>query len=922
MRHLRRAGLAAALALLASAARAQQPQAVPPDVAFARGWMPLRSTGVDAFRQAYPAADGRGVLIGILDSGIDPGIPGLQVTTTGSPKILDLRDFSGEGRVVLAPVTPRGDSVAVGDARLGGFGRVAGFNPKGPWYGGTLAEIPLGELPAADLDGDGDDTDVLAVVVTRASDGWVLFADTDGDGSLANEKPVHDYLVARESFGWSVPGKESPLNIVVNFAEGPRKGDPPVLDLLFDTSAHGSHVAGIAAAHDMYGVAGFDGVAPGAQLIGLKISNNALGGITTTGSMLRALDYVIGFAAARKLPLVLNMSFGVGNEREGTARIDQLIDSVLARHPEIPFTVSAGNDGPGLSTVGFPGSADRIISVGATYAPAFLPGASDGGTDVLAEFSSRGGPLGRPDLVAPGLAYSTVPRWRAGEEQMGGTSMASPHAAGLAALLVSAAVQRGVPYDGRRIRQALMVTAAPLAGTTRLDDGAGLANVGRAWQWLEQGKAVPDLRVRALGCSPCASGAFRERGLAGGDTTQVFQLLPGPGVSLPLTFRSDAPWLVPPAPVTVNGAPVEVRVHYQGAALRAPGLHLGTVTAWGPDTLVGPVARLVNAVVVPHPAGTNVFAPTEQLQPGQSRRVFFVADSGRPFQVAVATGSRFQGATASLHEPGGQPFRDEGSRPAGFGPDAALYEVDGDDAVAGVYEAVATAPPSAPSSASVRVVHAPVRLAAARGDSGVTVTVAGLAADSVPGVVAVLLVGAERSVTVQGKGSAPHRIGFVAPPWATQVVVDLSMDRAQWSRFTDFGAALVDSAGRIVAKEPANYAFVRLQWALPKGHGDVPLTFGLFPGFAEPASAESWEAQVSIRLYADAGTPLPSAGGELRQPVVVPAGGTARVTVPWADPPGPLGDGFFPLGLTVFEQGRNLWTREAGLPPARPPLMR
>ena len=65
---------------------------------------------------------------------------------------------------------------------------------------------------------------------------------------------------------------------------------------MFDVFGHGTHVAGIAAGHDIYGVSGFDGVAPGAQLLGLKIANGANGGITTTGSMVRAMDYAIRFA--------------------------------------------------------------------------------------------------------------------------------------------------------------------------------------------------------------------------------------------------------------------------------------------------------------------------------------------------------------------------------------------------------------------------------------------------------------------------------------------------------------------------------------------------------------------------------------------------------------------------------------------------
>ena len=75
--------------------------AVAPAVAYMLGLMPLKSTGVDLFRALHPTYDGRGVLIAILDSGVDPGVPGLIATSTGAPKIIELRDFSGEGRVAL-----------------------------------------------------------------------------------------------------------------------------------------------------------------------------------------------------------------------------------------------------------------------------------------------------------------------------------------------------------------------------------------------------------------------------------------------------------------------------------------------------------------------------------------------------------------------------------------------------------------------------------------------------------------------------------------------------------------------------------------------------------------------------------------------------------------------------------------------------
>jgi hypothetical protein len=193
---------------------------VPPDAAFAQGWMPLVSTGVNDFLQSHPTFDGRGVVIGILDTGIDPGIPGLSRTSTDSPKLLDLRDFSDEGAVPLRRITPVGDSVEFAGRRLRGFGRVAALNTQGPYYAGLISELPLGPPPASDLNGNGTVGDSLILVVTRASDGWVVFADTDGDGSFTGERPVHDYLVARESFGWAQRGRTPRITLAANFSGG------------------------------------------------------------------------------------------------------------------------------------------------------------------------------------------------------------------------------------------------------------------------------------------------------------------------------------------------------------------------------------------------------------------------------------------------------------------------------------------------------------------------------------------------------------------------------------------------------------------------------------------------------------------------------------------------------------------------------
>jgi subtilisin family serine protease len=896
---------------------------VPAEAAYTHGWMPLASTGVDKFLRLHPNDDGRGVLIGILDTGIDPGIPGLGKTSTDTPKILDLRDFSDEGAVQLQRVTPVGDSVEIAGRRLGGFGRVTALNTTGPYYAGTIREIPLGPLPASDLNGNGTDRDTLAVVVTRATDGWVLFADTDGDGSLAGERPVHDYLVARETFGWAARGRVPRVTVAANFSAA--AGEPD-LDLVFDITSHGSHVAGIAAGHDLYGVSGFDGVAPGAQLLGLKIANSAQGSVTTTGSMLRAIDYAIRFAEARRLPLVLNLSFGVGNEFEGGARIDAVIDSVLAARPNLVFTISAGNDGPGLSTIGFPGSARRAISVGATLPSSFLPPDSTGAArdDQLAYFSSRGGELAKPDLVTPGVAYSTVPRWSTGQEIEQGTSMAAPHAAGLAALLVSGLAQEKHPIQTLAIKQALMVTARPLPGGTYLDEGTGIPELEQAYRWLRGERAVPEIGVRAGGTTGWTTAAFRERGAADSLVVQRFELIrSAQAPSAVYTLRSDASWVSAPARVTLTGPKTIVNVRYNVSALKPPGAYIGTVTGWGPDSLAGPMFRLVSTVVAPAPvtAGTQELRSAVRIEPGSQLRTFFRADSARPLEVRLSSGSVSQKGLAFLHEPDGMPYRDESARPIGSAEREAVYQIDGRDVVTGSYEVVAVAPTLHPLNVNVKVIHSPLRLQLGRDKAGAVATLSNVSSAPVSAEVAMVLGGAERVETVVAQGSATRRIPFVAPTWARAVVVDLTMDRAQWGRFTDFGVTLFDSMGRQIEKKPLNYAFGRLQAKLPEGHGDMPVELGLFPGFADPKSDEAWTARATIRLYADSGVALEPARQTDSTLTVAPgktvAAGFSLPASPW-----PLGDGFFPLAVLVARADKRSWTREGGLPPPNPPMMR
>lgn len=806
------------------------------------GLLPRRATGVERFAMEHPEADGRGVLIGIMDSGLDAGLPGLRHTTTGEPKILDVRDFSGEGRIALTRVSAVGDVVIVAGQTLRGFGRVAALS-TGPYYGGGLIERTLGPLPAADVNGDGDANDALPIVVARASDGWLLFADTDGDGSLADEAPVRDYSVAGDTYTYG------PLTIAANFDT---VGGAPRLDLFFDTAGHGTHVTGIAAGHDLFGVTGFDGIAPGAQVLGLKIANDARGGISVTGSMLHAMVWAADYAARRRLPLVLNLSFGIGNEDgTGVSAIDSIIDAFALVHPDVAIVISAGNDGPGTSTIGFPGSAEFALSACALFPGAFAQAPNVSGPpaeDVLGWWSSRGGRFGKPDVCVPGVAFSNVPPWQIGNEVAAGTSMAAPQLAGLAALLQSALLDEGGIASAAAVSTALRATAAPMGGTTILDEGTGIPDVTAAYRWLRSGHRAGRFAVSALpdGGNTGITAAYRRSGLAPGDTIQRFRVTSESGQPFArLLLGADAPWLHAPRTLDFSGAPATVPVTYDTRALEAPGLYVGTVWARpATDTIAGAAFGFTNTIVVPYDLTRELLHRRQYLAPGRVARFFMTvpADAGG-LRVQVRVGDPEQAVSLYLFEPTGQPQRERSSVEVGGDSDAVgALRVRADDIVPGVYEVVLVAPPTRAVTAEVEAALAPIRVTEV-GDAGLRL--ANRLAHPVSAAVAARAVGVARSVALRGTGGDVARTRVDVPSWASTLELDIAFPRQVWPRITDVGLSAWDSTGHFIAEGALDYPSERHRIALDS-IASRTLDVELMPAFALPDDRTPWEAHLNL----------------------------------------------------------------------------
>jgi thermitase len=208
-----------------------------------------------------------------------------------------------------------------------------------------------------------------------------------------------------------------------------------------DANGHGTHVAGTIAATGNDGT-GIVGVAPTASVMPLRVLD--ADGTGTLADLLEAYDY-----AARNGARVINLSLGGGT----ASRIER---ETIAAADGVLFIAAAGNGGDD----GVGDDNDRAGQYPCAYdLDNVLCVAAVDATDALAPFSNYG--LASVDLAAPGVSILSDILTRAGQAQYGfasGTSMATPHVTGAAAL-VGAAVPHATPDV---LRRAILGSVAPL----------------------------------------------------------------------------------------------------------------------------------------------------------------------------------------------------------------------------------------------------------------------------------------------------------------------------------------------------------------------------------------------------------------------------------------------------------------------------
>lgn len=627
------------------------------------GLMPKAETGALRFLERHPEYDGRGVVVAVFDTGVDPGAPGLQQTPDGRPKILDVVDGTGDGDVVLGEDVEAVDGVLQGVSgrelrvfqgwvnptgryRLG-LKRVEDFFPRElvsrlqskrreAWDREQLVLERQLELAVAELrdakgepgdeewrkkkeevevrlaefrklrEGDEDFGPVFDCVAFHDGEVWRAVVDTDEDGDLAEEMVLTDFRRERRHGTF---GGEALLHFAVNFYENGK-----VLSLVVDSGMHGTHVAGIVAAH-FPGQPELDGVAPGAQIVSVKIGDARLDSMETSTGFERGLAVVRQWKCD-----VINLSYGEPTTSPNRGRLIEQLTEVV-HEDGVVFVAAAGNNGPALTTVGAPGgTTSALIGVGAAVSPEMMrSGYSMRGERVETQFtfSSRGptedGDMG-VNVSAPGGAISPVPNWTLRRGQLAnGTSMASPNAAGGVALILSGLKAEKVAWTPDLVRRALENSAREMSGLSVFDQGRGMVQVDRAFALAKALAASGVGKVRWEVGLPRRGGArgvyLREREESEVPLETVVQVrpvlrrlaTPADKVAVEQRFRlvSTADWVETPEALLMYHEARSFEIRVDPTRL-PPGVHYAEIQATEvPEVGGGPAFRVPVTVVRP-----------------------------------------------------------------------------------------------------------------------------------------------------------------------------------------------------------------------------------------------------------------------------------------------------------------------------------
>ncbi|MFJ9941389.1 S8 family peptidase [Streptomyces erythrochromogenes] len=381
-----------------------------------------------AFATLIPAA----ALLAAAVTGPPPAPDPARRSGSGStaPYVVVLKDTASRAptRTLAAEAADAGDEVGhVYEAALNGFAvrttaaraaalaadlRVASVEPDTVFHiTGTTSTTDTADTPQ---------------VLPQAPAPWTL------DRIDQRELPLDgSYTYATKAEGVTVYVLDTGINTRhQEFGGRARAGHNAVfLESSRDCNGHGTHVAGTVGGKTF-------GVAKGVSLVAVKVADCR--GDGRLSAMIKGLDWVVRDAArAPRSPAVANMSMGGSRSRALDAAVLRVVAS------GITFVAAAGNEGRNACG-GSPASVPQALTVGAADA-----------ADRRAPFSNHGACV---DLFAPGVAVTSA--WKdsaTATARSSGTSMAAPHVAGAAALLLAG----GTARTPAQVSEALVRGAVP-----------------------------------------------------------------------------------------------------------------------------------------------------------------------------------------------------------------------------------------------------------------------------------------------------------------------------------------------------------------------------------------------------------------------------------------------------------------------------